>query len=104
MVVQVPWQENLFILYISSTFIMVRSIFRIAEYVQGNDGTLLKTETCLYIFDATLMFLAMLLFNVFHPSNIISKATLRTNNWASENSGGSGRYGKHFGLMNREDV
>jgi hypothetical protein len=28
---------------------MIRSIFRIAEYVQGNDGTLLKTETYLYI-------------------------------------------------------
>lgn len=48
-VLQLPWQKYLFILYIASAFIMIRSIFRIAEYVQGNDGTLLKTETYLYI-------------------------------------------------------
>jgi hypothetical protein len=50
------------------------------------------------------MFLTMLLFNVFHPSSIISNATLRTNNWANENSGGSDGYGKHIGLVSRENV
>ena len=53
--VQVPWQRYLLILYLASTFIMIRSFFRIAEYVQGQDGSLLKTETYLYVFDATLM-------------------------------------------------
>ena len=69
---QVPWQKYLFVLYIASAFIMVRSVFRIAEYLQGNDGSLLQTETYLYLFDATLMFLTMVLFNVFHPSKTIS--------------------------------
>jgi hypothetical protein len=75
--VLVPWQRYLLILYVASTFIMIRSIFRIAEYVQGQDGSLLKTETYLYLFDATLMFLTMVLFNVFHPRKIISKEVLK---------------------------
>ncbi|KAF7910799.1 uncharacterized protein EAF01_002308 [Botrytis porri] len=67
----VPWQQYLYILYIASTFIMIRSIFRIVEYVQGSDGTLLSTETYIYVFDATLMFLVMVIFNLRHPSAII---------------------------------
>jgi hypothetical protein len=98
MVIQVPWQKYLFILYIASFFIMIRSIFRIAEYVQGNDGALLQTEVYLYIFDATLMFLTMLLFNVSHPSKIISKATLKSNAWAGDINGSS------YGLSSRENV
>jgi len=39
---------------------------------------LLKTETYLYLFDATLMFLMMLLLKVFHPSKIISKEVLKS--------------------------
>ncbi|CAD6441715.1 c2c8fc5d-42c5-4a6d-9e79-da2db35c54fa [Sclerotinia trifoliorum] len=67
----VPWQQYLMILYLASTFIMIRSLFRIAEYVQGTDGSLLSTETYIYIFDATLMFIVMVIFNVRHPSAII---------------------------------
>jgi hypothetical protein len=53
--VLVPWQRYLLILYVARTFIMIKSIFRIAEYIQGEDRSLLKTETYLYLFDATLM-------------------------------------------------
>lgn len=102
-VTQVPWQKYLSILYIASFFIMVRSIFRVAEYAQGNNGTLLETETYLYIFDATLMFLTMLLFNISHPSKIISKRTLASN-WASDNSGGSYGYVHSIGLASRAAV
>lgn len=101
MVVQVPWQKYLFILYVASFFIMIRSIFRIAEYVQGDNGALLKTETYLYIFDATLMFLAMLLFNIFHPSKIISKDSLKSGGWTGDSSYG---YSNSVGLSSRENV
>lgn len=66
----VPWQKHLIILYIASTLIMVRSIFRIVEYIQGNNGYLLRHEIFLYIFDAVLMLAVMLSFNVVHPSEI----------------------------------
>lgn len=69
----VPWARYLWILYVASFLIMVRCIFRIAEYAGGQDGVLLSTEIYLYIFDATLMFLVMVVFNVQHPSLVISK-------------------------------
>jgi hypothetical protein len=68
----VPWKRSLHTLYIASTLIMARSVFRIVEYIQGSDGFLLKKEMYLYIFDASLMFLTMVVFNVFHPSKVIS--------------------------------
>ncbi|KAB8304782.1 hypothetical protein EYC80_004130 [Monilinia laxa] len=71
----VPWQQYLFILYVASTFIMIRSLFRIVEYAQGSDGYLLSTEVFIYVFDATLMFLTMVIFNVRHPSAIIHGKT-----------------------------
>jgi hypothetical protein len=37
----------------------------------GQDGYLLDHEIFLYVFDAMLMFITMVLFNVFHPSRII---------------------------------
>ncbi|PTD08479.1 Protein RTA1 [Fusarium culmorum] len=65
-----PWKKHMMVLYIGSLFIMVRSLFRAVEYIQGNSGFLLKHEIYLYIFDALLMFLVMVLFNWFHPSEI----------------------------------
>lgn len=75
---KVPWQKYLLILYIASTVIMVRSNFRIAEYVQGNDGILLQTETYLYLFDSILVFSTIILFNMFHPSKIINQRVTKT--------------------------
>jgi hypothetical protein len=70
----IPWERYLYILYLASLLIMVRSLFRIVEYVMGQDGILLKHEIYLYIFDATLMCIMMILFNIWHPSKIIHKA------------------------------
>lgn len=72
----IPWERLQYVLYGCSSMIMVRSIYRLVEYVQGNDGTLMKTEVYLYVFDATLMFLTSLLFNVFHPGQVITKDSL----------------------------
>ena len=49
---------------------MLRSVFRIVEYVQGNDGFLLGHEWFLYVFDATLMVVLMGVLNVVHPSEV----------------------------------
>jgi hypothetical protein len=68
-----PWARYLWILYLASFLIIVRCVFRIAEYAGGQEGALLGTEMYLYIFDATLMFLVMVVFNVQHPSLVISK-------------------------------
>jgi len=58
------------VLYFASLFIMVRSIFRVAEYVQGDNGYLLQHEYWLYIFDAALMAMVMIAYNVVHPNEV----------------------------------
>lgn len=63
------------VLYFASLLIMIRSVFRVVEYIQGYDGYLLHHEVYLYIFDSVLMFLTMLAFNWCHPSEV--KALLR---------------------------
>ena len=66
------WESVLWVLYIASALILVRSVFRLIEYAQGNDGYLISHEAFMYVFDSTLMFFAMVAMNVFHPSAILS--------------------------------
>ncbi|KAG9497590.1 hypothetical protein J7337_010451 [Fusarium musae] len=67
-----PWRKLLFVLYSASLFIMVRSVFRVAEYVMGKDSELQSKEYFIYIFDALLMSLVVVALNVFHPSRVIN--------------------------------
>ncbi|PYI08399.1 putative RTA1 domain protein [Aspergillus sclerotiicarbonarius CBS 121057] len=66
------WYSYMRVLYIASVFVMVRSVYRVVEYVQGTSGVLQQHEVYLYVFDAVLMLLCCLLFNVMHPSRILS--------------------------------
>jgi hypothetical protein len=68
-----PWTRYMKVLYIASALVMVRSIYRVAEYVQGSDGYLQSKEVFIYVFDATLMLICCLLFNIFHPSKILNR-------------------------------
>ncbi|KAF4452332.1 RTA1-domain-containing [Fusarium albosuccineum] len=65
-----PWRKHLFVLYLSSLLIMIRSVFRLVEYVQGEDGYLLGSEVWLYVFDAALVLVVVILFNLVHPSQM----------------------------------
>ncbi|CUM48611.1 unnamed protein product [Debaryomyces tyrocola] len=56
------WNSILLTLLACSILIFIRSIFRLIEYIQGNDGYLISHEAFLYGFDAALMFLSMILF------------------------------------------
>ncbi|KAF2187906.1 RTA1-domain-containing protein [Zopfia rhizophila CBS 207.26] len=67
---ELPWIRHIYVLYAASALIMVRSVFRVIEYLMGNNGPLLRKEVYLYIFDAALMFLVMVLFNWVHPSQV----------------------------------
>ncbi|KAH6721442.1 RTA1 like protein-domain-containing protein [Leptodontidium sp. 2 PMI_412] len=69
------WHKHINTLYVASLLIMVRSVFRVVEYIQGNDGYLLRHEYYLYIFDAVLMLAVMVIFNFIHPSEV--KALLK---------------------------
>jgi RTA1 like protein len=66
----IQWKRHLLVLYACSTLIMIRSIFRVIEYIGGYDGYLISHEVFLYIFDAVLMLCVMVLFNIIHPYQI----------------------------------
>ncbi|KAF2264596.1 RTA1-domain-containing protein [Lojkania enalia] len=67
---ETPWKRHLTMLYVTSIFILIRSIFRVVEYLQGNAGYLLRHEVFLYIFDAVLMLGVMVALNWVHPGDI----------------------------------
>ena len=66
----IPWTRHLNVLYASSVLIMVRSIFRVVEFVQGRNGYTQSHEWDLYVFDAALMLMVLVLFNVVHPGEV----------------------------------
>jgi RTA1 like protein. len=65
------WPNLLFTCYAVSLLIVVRSAYRLIEFVQGNNGYVISHEVFLYIFDAAMMFLVMVIMNVFHPSDVL---------------------------------
>ncbi|KAK0210391.1 RTA1 like protein-domain-containing protein [Desarmillaria ectypa] len=65
------WRSLMYVLYAASTLIMVRSVFRVVEFAQGNDGYLLRSEVWLYIFDSVLMAGVIIMFNIYHPSEFL---------------------------------
>ena len=66
----ITWKKHLFALYGTSILILIRSVFRVIEYLQGNNGYLLRREVFLYVFDAALMLGVMVIMNVVHPGDI----------------------------------
>ncbi|CAI6332794.1 unnamed protein product [Periconia digitata] len=69
----INWEIHLYALYGSSALILVRSVFRLIEYAQGNDGYLISHEAFLYIFDSAHMLATMILMAWIHPSEITAK-------------------------------
>jgi hypothetical protein len=67
---KMPWQRMMFMLYVASGLILVRSIFRVVEYIQGRNGYLLSREWPTYVFDALLMAATMLVFLIWYPSTL----------------------------------
>ncbi|GKU04484.1 rta1 protein [Fusarium langsethiae] len=67
-----PWKKLLFVLYAASLSILVRSVFRVAEYVMGKDSALQSQEFWIYVFDALLMSVVVVSLNWFHPSRVIN--------------------------------
>lgn len=64
----ISWESGLYMLYVTSAFIMARNIFRVVEYAMGRDGYLLSTEWPVYVFDAALMTVTMAWFFWRYPS------------------------------------
>lgn len=67
---EIPWARYIYVLYLGSSLVTVRSIFRVIEYIQGRDGYLITHEVFFYVLDATMMLGASTEFNAAHPSDI----------------------------------
>lgn len=66
----VPWQKHMLVLYVASGLIMLRSIVRVVEFMQGSSGYVISHEVFLYLFDSLPMLGVMALFNLVHASGI----------------------------------
>jgi hypothetical protein len=60
--------------------ISVRIIFRLIEYSHSLNSSISRHEIYQYIFDSTLMFIAMALFNIEHPGRLMPG---KDSNWPS---------------------
>lgn len=69
----INWKTILVSLFVCSIFILIRSIYRVVEFVQGNSGYVASHEWFLYFFDAVMMFLSGLLFVSQDVSNYFLK-------------------------------
>lgn len=66
----IPWVRSLHMLYAVSALILVRSTFRIVEYVMGNDGYPLVHEWTMYVFDSVPMVVVMVIFFIWYPNQM----------------------------------
>jgi hypothetical protein len=67
---ELAWERVLCLLYGVSALIMFRSLFRVVEFIMGNDGYLLSTEWPLYVFDTVPMLVVMVVFWKWFPSAV----------------------------------
>jgi magnesium-transporting ATPase (P-type) len=82
------WETIMLTLYAASILILVRSIFRVIEYAQGNAGYLISHEVFMYVFDSMLMFFTMIVMAVYHPSKLLSSRgkSTRIISWESRHT------------------
>lgn len=67
---QCRWEYYLITLYGVSMLILVRSVFRVIEFVEGQAGYIVRHEAFLYGFDASTMLLVMAGLSWSHPGEI----------------------------------
>ena len=98
----------LYIEYAVVFLITVRIIFRLIEYSSGIRSSIPKHEAYQYVFDSTLMLIASLLFNIFHPgrlmpgqeSNLPSRKVRKQ--WKQQGVAPHGRVGEDYLLPKYE--
>lgn len=64
---EVPWTTYLHVLYSMSLAILVRNIYRIVEYIMGQNGYLMENEWPTWAFDSAPMFIVMVVFLIWYP-------------------------------------
>ncbi|KAF9278470.1 hypothetical protein BGZ68_008562 [Mortierella alpina] len=62
--------------YFSSLFIIIRSVYRIIEFVQGHDGYLISKEVFLFVLDAVPLIFAIGIWAIVWPPVLLEKITV----------------------------
>lgn len=65
------WRKYMWMLYTVSILIVVRSVFRLIEFSEGPEGQIYKTEALMYVFDASIMFIVVVIMAVLHPGLLL---------------------------------
>ncbi|KAJ5569010.1 RTA1 domain protein, partial [Penicillium hetheringtonii] len=68
------WVSVMYALYAACVLILVRSVFRVVEFVEGNDGFIMRREYLLYIFDACLMSLTGIVLIIIFPGHLLHRS------------------------------
>ncbi|KAK3349348.1 RTA1 like protein-domain-containing protein [Lasiosphaeria hispida] len=64
----VGWERVVVAVYVSSVLILIRCIYRVAEFAEGVEGYSFTHEWMFWVFEAVPMLVAIGVFCVFHPS------------------------------------
>lgn len=78
----VSWKNHFRVIFVAASLVLVRSLIRAIEYGQGEHGTIISSEVFIYLFDASLMWMVMVLFLVLHPGRLLRDAHLLLGNEA----------------------
>ncbi|KAF8137830.1 RTA1 like protein-domain-containing protein [Mycena galopus ATCC 62051] len=65
------WKLPLYIMYTSIGLITIRIVFRLIEFSSGVYSPITESEAPLYCLEALPMFAALLLWNIFHPGQVL---------------------------------
>ncbi|UZP39168.1 hypothetical protein NXS19_006984 [Fusarium pseudograminearum] len=69
----VRWRRYFRTIEAVTVVMIIRSIVRAVEYLQGQGGFVISHEVFIYLFDALPMFLVMLFFLVVHPGRLVKE-------------------------------
>ncbi|QKX62190.1 uncharacterized protein TRUGW13939_09349 [Talaromyces rugulosus] len=65
------WRALLRVVNIATILVLVRTIYRLVEFTEGNKGYVNEHEWCIYIFDALVILPCFALFVLFHPAKYL---------------------------------
>ncbi|KAI0669853.1 RTA1 like protein [Trametes maxima] len=70
--IEKPMKYLAFALCAEATFLWIRGVYRTVELADGWDGKVIHTQSLFIAFDGVMVFLTMLIMNIFHPGRFLS--------------------------------
>lgn len=68
------WKRYMWTLYVACAALMIRNLVRTVQFGANRTADINTKEAYIYVFDAFLMFLTMLVLIIYHPGLLIKKA------------------------------